>query len=382
MKVDNKRDLIKDCLNKLNKLSDDSWESIADKYNLDYHPDNLRKLSYGFKIYSDALEEDNINNSNEELLVKIKKEKVKLQDIKTSVNKDIRELARREELIELFRNEINNLNENKPLVSARGESLEGLSNHAVAMLSDWHYGLEIDNNLNKFNTDICLKRVNELTDKIIKYSKSQNVGMIHLFFLGDLISGEIRNIIRLQNRIDISQQMIQVAEIVSEMINEIAKEIPYVMVNFALGNHERSISKKDDALQTDNYLPIIKEFVKLRVQNCNNVIINDNRYGDWVIVQNILGWTFVGSHGQNIKRNKGVYQADNILNVKTDYLCLGHYHQNETLTQYEAQVYINSSLCGSDEYSKSLMLHTFPSQKLLMVNKEGVFCEYLIKFRD
>ena len=34
----NNKDLIKDCVNKLNKLNDMSWEDIVSKYDLDLNP--------------------------------------------------------------------------------------------------------------------------------------------------------------------------------------------------------------------------------------------------------------------------------------------------------------------------------------------------------
>ena len=45
------KDLIRDCLAKLDKISDDSWDDILDRYELEYSSDHLRKVSYGYKQY-------------------------------------------------------------------------------------------------------------------------------------------------------------------------------------------------------------------------------------------------------------------------------------------------------------------------------------------
>lgn len=373
------KELVKDCVNKIMKLSDNSWEDLIQKYNLDISQDHLRKMSYGMKVAYDLFMEE---SSNEDQLLELKKEKVKLSDLRTEANKQIRNLARVENMTELLKENIDALGKVKPIVSNDYIFLDTNDNvnHAILLASDWHYGLEIDNHLNKFNTDICVQRVNKLIEKTIKHCKTQNVKCLHLFFLGDLISGNIRNIIRLQNRIDVSSQIVQVSELIVEMITKLSYEIPYVTVSFCLGNHERSISKKDEALETDTYLPLIKSLVQLRTKELKNVVVNDNEYGDWVIVRNILGHKFVGTHGNYVKKDKANYQLSNIIKTDVDYVCLGHFHNNMSLTEYETQTFINGSLCGSDNYSKSLMLHTFPSQKLLMINEdEGIFCEYILK---
>ena len=107
----NNKDLIKDCVNKLNKLNDMSWEDIVSKYDLDLNPHELRKRSYGMKMAVESLSEN--DNADDETLLEIKKEKVKLTDLRTLVNRDIRQLARVENIIDLIKEECNNINEFK-----------------------------------------------------------------------------------------------------------------------------------------------------------------------------------------------------------------------------------------------------------------------------
>lgn len=360
--------------------ADIDWSEIANLVNDGRSSEAFRKDSYGIRRYAKYIDEC---NPNTEQILELKKQKIQLTDLKTETNRQIRNLARTESMIELLKENIDSLNQMKPIVSnefPNDVSHETEGNHAVLMLSDWHFGLEINNNINEFNPEICIKRVKKLTEKAIKHCKSNDVKCLHLYFLGDLISGNIRNIIRLQNRCDVSTQIIQVSELITEMIAKLSFEIPYITVHFCLGNHERSIAKKDDALEVDTYMPLIKDFVELRTEKLNNVVIGDNSYGDWVIVNNILGYTVVGTHGHYIKKEKANNQLSNIIDTNIDYVCLGHFHQNMSLTEYKNQTYVNGSLCGSDEYSKQLMLHTFPSQKLLIINKEdGIFAEYVLK---
>ena len=110
----NKKGLIQDCLNKLNKLNDMSWEDINRKYETDYSDDHLRKLAYGFKLYSETINENDVDSKT---LAEIKKEKIKLTDLRTEVNRQLRGLSRMENVMNLISEEINNLNSRNPLMN-------------------------------------------------------------------------------------------------------------------------------------------------------------------------------------------------------------------------------------------------------------------------
>ena len=110
------KELIRDTLLKLDGISDnDEWVDLVDRYELDCSPDHLRKLAYGFRMYRDVMGE----NSNEtEELVKLKKERQKVSDLRVEANKQIRNLARIENVIDLIKDEINSLSNDKPFISS------------------------------------------------------------------------------------------------------------------------------------------------------------------------------------------------------------------------------------------------------------------------
>ena len=97
-------ELIETCVGKLNKEEPYytlSWGEIANNFNLDYHPDNLRKGAYFIKQYYDYLQEREINNIDSDEMQKInnkiielKKERTRLADLRTEINKQTREQAR------------------------------------------------------------------------------------------------------------------------------------------------------------------------------------------------------------------------------------------------------------------------------------------------
>ena len=109
-------------ISKLTGLSDLSWDDICEVCELDLNPHELRKRSYGIKAYDDYIKSKTIEDMSndmqrdiEDKLLELKKEKVKLNDLRTQVNKSIREQARYEDLLDLLRVEIKSLSNEKPL---------------------------------------------------------------------------------------------------------------------------------------------------------------------------------------------------------------------------------------------------------------------------
>lgn len=366
---------------------DYDWQELVNILNLECSSDHFRKLSYAYTEYTDYMNQKKIDNVSQETLdeineklLEIKKEKVKLQDERNLVNNKIRQMARKESLMDYIKDEIHKLSLEKPMINKFTHNYNSSGNDAVLIASDWHVGLEVENYLNKYNLDICKERLNKLCERSIRYCKLNNVDVLHCCFLGDLLSGEIHNILRLQNQLSLSEQLVVASELVSEFIYNLSKDIKYITVHLIDGNHDRSIQLKNETLDRDTYLGVIREFVKLRIKNLSNVAFVDNTHDDEITTMNIKGHKFAAMHGHNINRSKVSYQMNNILDSMFDYVLLGHFHQAAEEMQYKCQVITNGSLVGSDMYSKKLKLHTYPMQKLLMVNEEdGVYCSYNIR---
>ena len=94
-----------------------------------------------------------------------------------------------------------------------------------------------------------------------------------------------------------------------------------------------------------------------------------------------MGNDFVGVHGHQEKKKKSVApDLSAILNGRNvDYVCMGHYHSQCDYIDNASEVFINGSLCGTDAYAYGKRLFSPPSQKLLIVNDEGVECIYNIR---
>lgn len=373
------------CLTKLNKEIDEDWSELIEILGIDMSPCHLRKTAYGMKEcyeYFNSKTKDLIAKEEYEKLlqkeIQIKKEKVKLQDMKTALNKQIRETARKESLGELLEDKLKELNMQPKIINDEYKSRISSGKSAIALFSDWHYGIEVDNFLNKFNPDICRERVEKLTDKIIDYCQLNKIDKLHVFIMGDIISSENYNVIRLQNRENLIDQIINASDLLTKAIIKLSKYIPYCLIGVCTGNHCRS-QQKGDATNKDNYIHLIKKYLELGLTNVSNVAFIENSYDDEIINAEINGLSVIATHGDKVAKTNGSYKLSAIIDKKIDLLCLGHWHESRMETNHRTIVHINGSLVSSDEYARNLNLYAFPTQKLLIIGDKEIECCYDIR---
>ena len=364
---------------------DIDWQEIVNLCNLNWSADHCRKTMIGairHQDYIDSKTKEQLESEQYEKLIQkeleLKKEKVKVQDLKTQVNKQIRELARKENLGEILEEKLDKLP--NQMINMNYINHTPSKKQGIAMISDVHYGMVVDNFLNKYNPDIAKERMDYLTDKIIEYSNLNNLDVMNVCLLGDMISGEQYLSVRLENRENLINQIINVSELLSEAIYKIALNVPFVTISIADGNHERVYNKKEN-LNKDNYTELIRKFLELKLKDVSNITFTENIYDNNIISFECCGNTVVGLHGDKCKKDKVSYEMYNMLNKKIDIILMGHFHQISQDICYETIVYRNGSFIGTDEYARNLNLNTYPTQKLLIVSELGVECCYDIRLR-
>ena len=375
---------LKLCLQKLNKEIDKDWIEIVQELGLDVSSDHLRKTAYGLKEYDDYIKSKTPEmigkEEYEKLLEKeleIKKEKVKLQDMRNLVNKQVRDVSRKENLGEILEEKMEQLNMQPRMINDEVMLYSNKEKQGILVISDVHYGETVDIFLNKYNSDICKQRMAYLIDKTIEYCKLNSINVLNVFLLGDLISNEHYTCIRLFNRENMIEQIIGVSELLSESIMKLAQNVKMVTIGITSGNHCR-VHKKGENLNKDNYTTLIKEFLTLRLANVSNVTFMENKYDDEVITANICGLNIVGTHGDKTDKKQATYQLSSLLNQKIDILLVGHFHEMATQVHHETTVIRNGSVVGSNEYSRNMNLHTRPCQRMLIVSENGCDCIYNI----
>lgn len=370
-------------LMKLNKETDLDWCELVELLEIDMSADHYRKLSYGYKEYDDYIKgktkEMIAQEEYEKLLAKeleIKKEKVKLQDMRTLVNKQVRELSRKENLGEVLEKKLTELEMQPKIINDEYKNRVTSNRDMVCLISDIHYGIKTTNALSPYDSDICKLKMNYLIDKTIKFSLENDVDKLYVMILGDEISGLIHNTTRLEQREDVISQVIEVSELLYESIVKLANNLPYVIVGLAQGNHSRVMADKKDSLEHENFTRLIKEFLRLRLANISNVLLLENVFDEAIIELNIRGYNVIGLHGQNDSLNN-LDRLIEMFDKKIDYVCLGHYHQSKEFETNKTEIIVNGCFSG-DDYSKRLRLYNKPIQKLLLFDDTGKIATYNI----
>lgn len=360
------------------------WSDVRDilnsQLNINLHESTYAQFYYTHvrdKIKSgdfDALSEA-INNSTDdeldELLLKLKKERMKLSDVNTQVNASIRRLSREETLMEIAHDAAAQVGSDKildvfdkPLLAQSGETA------AILQLGDWHYGIECCNYWNQYNPEIAKQRIIKLRDTVIKKCAQNGCKEIHVVNLSDLISGRIHLSIRLQNRIDVITQIIEVSEIMAELLTDLSK---YMEVHYydCLDNHSRIEPNKKDSLDLESLVRIIPWYLKSRIVS-PNIHIHDNKFSDDIISFKCMDYDIVGVHGDNDKPLKVVDNLTLLTHQHYDLVLTAHLHHFGGDEKNQTLVISNGSLMGTDSYAEKLRLSSKPSQNLIIVTEDSV----------
>ena len=375
-------------LMKLNHEIDEDWQELIDILGLDMSPCHYRKISYGYKEYDEYIksktkemiaEEEYQKLINKE--IELEKKKVKIRDMQTQLNKQIREQARHEDIFDVLNKKMDELNMSSEVINDDVIYYDDSNKEGILIISDVHYGETIDIFLNKYDSNICEKRMNKLINKTIEYCEINKINTLNVFILGDLISNEHYTTIRLNNRENIIEQIIGVSKLLSNSMMKLSKHINKIKIGMTTGNHERIHEKKEN-LNKDNYVLLIKEFLMTRLENVNNISFVENKYDNEVVTMEICGLNVVGTHGDKVDRKQMAYQLSSLLKQPIQILLVGHFHEMASQVHHETLVVRNGSMVGSNEYSRNLNLHTIPCQRLLIVNEEGCECTYDIKLNE
>ena len=369
------------CVGKLNKelpYVDMGWGEIVDYLELDMHPDNLRKMAYGYKQYYDYLQEREINNMDSDEMQKInnkiielKKERTRLTDLRTEINKQTREQARFEQVLEMISDNIDKLAKAKPLKNDKAiRIVENERKECLICLSDLHYGIKIENEWNKFNSDIAKSRMDYIVDKAIEFGKLHNCDIANIIITGDIVNNNNHLSSRMSNRECIAEQVVGVSELISNAIQKLSNSFAYVSISMCEGNHDRIYANKSDNDYNDSFIHIIRSYIKARIENLNNVIFTDNKHGNDIVEINVCDKKIIAVHGDKISQKNLIPRLTSMFG-KIDYVIRGHVHTPQSETFGESTLVTVGTFSGVDTYARQLGLICKPSQKIMILSSNN-----------
>lgn len=223
--------------------STETWQEIADglnkELNTEYTESKFRKQFQAFQRMFDSVKH-NLVDSNEHIEeLEKKQEELYKQQVKTrDAVREYRGLLRTDSRIEVLVDAIKDVVVEQPKLKVN-KNYETGDTEAVLFLSDFHIGAEVNNFYNSYNLNIAKERVNKLLSDTIKYCKRNNVNKLNVVSLGDLLEGNIHVTTRIQSELDVIEQVMACAEIVSHILNELNNNIQEVNFRYCLDNHGR-----------------------------------------------------------------------------------------------------------------------------------------------
>lgn len=374
-----------------NGLIDKTWAELADVMNGELRdPDEAWSESAYRKKYAlmkQCCEEFGFKESNSEeedlrrLREEIQKEKRKLYDQRREYNKLVVSDARAEHLTDELIKVAQQMAEKTPLLP-RTVGSGSCHKEAVLALSDWHYGLVTDNIWNQYNVDVCRFRVKRLVEYVSRYLYENEISTLHIVMLGDAAHGAIHTTCRVKAEEDTCDQLMHVAELLAETINELSGCVDMVKVYSCYGNHMRTIQNKNDSVHSDNMEKIIPWWIKQRLSANNKVEIIESEYKEFTKL-NIFGYNICCVHG-DLDNFKDIGVTVNTLFSRLfgetiDYTISGDKHHLEEFERFGIESILVRSLCGADDYANEKRLYARPGQTLIVFNDVyGRECTYHI----
>lgn len=389
-------EFLKDCSDKVNKISDLDWSEICEKYNIPWNGDSLRKGnislvggSFVKQYYEEKMAKQNSVNEDEYLIKlekkkkEIQRETVKLRTEKIEYNKWLREDVRNEMIVDKIVEAISSL---EPLQSPIPIDVTYDKREYLLCFGDEHYGVEFElkdlfgNILNSYSPEIFEERMNYLLYQVIEIIKKEKIKVLNVFSLGDFIDGIIRMSQLMKLRYGVIDSTIKYSEYMSNWFNVLSSYVK-LKVQFVHGNHSqlRMISAPKGTFIDDNIGKVMVEFIKERLKNNPNFIIIENPTG--LAYAQLCCSTILGIHGEVKNMLKAIDDFSRSYGVPIDYLVAGHLHHSKTESVGINQECINvPSIMGVDDYSLSLNKTSNAGATLLVFeNLKGKVLEYSIK---
>ena len=371
-------------------ILDLDWNELADVINKAWRQDETEykseaayrkcyqyaKRFYEANVFNQYSDEDTYIKQLRDAKVELRKEKQKMFDERTELNRKIREQARRESFIDLVSDKISNV---APLeLNYRDKEIIESDNDVICHITDLHAGIHIDNWYNKFNMDVLKERLTNYLDQLFQIQQRHNSEDCYIV-IGEIMSGLIHETLRIENNENVIQQFIMVSSILSEMISEIAKRFNNVYVYITPGNHSRVIANKEHSLRGENFDILLPHYLKASLQNYQNVFIEDNLKDCDIAMFEVRGNKVMGVHGDKDDVGSVVQKFTMVFGIKPDIVLMGHRHTNALTTVYDTKVIQSGCVSGSDNYCLDKRLKNRPEQTVSIVNHDGLVCIYDIK---
>ena len=348
-----------------------------------FNSSEVRKRMYGMKAMIEAIERDGesvVMNSDklselEAKKIELQMERQKFFDQRAAFNKVVRERARQEELNEILVAAVKN--GDLPRLNYEFPGVEASDNDLLVSLNDIHYGADVHNYWNTYNSDVCREMMCRYLDHIISIAKTHGSENCVVWENGDAISGNIHYSLSVTNKENVIEQIKGVSELISEFLAELSRHFKHVTFVSVSGNHSRLNPSKDLALPGERLDDLVEWYLSARLQNFENVSIGGGeRVDDSMYVMDVRGKTYCGVHGDYDGSPAKVQALQTMVGRPVYAVLSGHLHHNKIDEVQGVKSIMAGSFLGMDDYCIQKRIFGRAEQLVCVCDETGVRCSY------
>lgn len=371
----------------VDRTIDDDYEELSERLFGEgncFNSSEVRKRMYGMRAIIEAIERDGEASIHDEdtlsaldsRLIEIQKERYKFFDQRNALHKLVRERSRQEELNEILVEAVQS--GNLPQLNYQRVEIEQSDNDLLVSLNDIHYGANVQNYWNTYNSDICREMMCRYLDRIISIGETHGSENCIVWANGDEISGNIHQSITVTNKENVIEQIKGVSELISEFLAELSKHFRQVVFVSVAGNHSRIDPNKDNALVSERLDDLVEWYLGARLQNFENVQIGigSEKVDNTMYLIDVRGKTYLGVHG-DFDGSASKVQSLQTMAGKPIYAVLsGHLHHNKIDEVQGVKTIMAGSFLGMDDYCVQKRIVGRAEQMVCVCDADGVRCSY------
>lgn len=365
-------------------LLDYSWEEIADIMNKEFRMDEseyrteaayrkpyqMAKRFYD-KVFSKMSDEKYFKELSDKKR-ELERAKVQFRDERNAWNKQNRVDARLEERLNYMEDALKKISRvsfgNRPITTSYTSN-----NDLIVVLSDWHIGATYSSYWGTYSVDIAKDRIAQLLEEVLLIQETYKAQNCYVFCVGDMINGNIHASVKIENSIDVIDQVITATELLSSFCYELCGHFEDVTLAAVTGNHSR-IDKKEDAIHSERLERLMPWMTRNILQQQNNFFLFSVGIDTSIEIINIRGKDYVLVHGDYDGFNKsGAQSIVTMLGTTPEAIVYGHLHTSGYLEEGNIKLIRGGCLGGAGNgYTTEKRLVGKPYQTVLVVNEKGI----------
>ena len=318
-------------------------------------------------------------DQTEKIKQNLYKQQIKTRDVMNGYRRSLRDEARVESFKDELVSAIKTVPE-LPKVEFVPSENDERTNEACLCLSDWHWGTYALNFKQEVNSDVLRHRLEKVVKDAKEYCEKFNVEILHVLGLSDFIAGYIHNTIRIEQQMDVAQQVIESSEAMAEVLLYLQAAAPVVYYHQVTGNHDRMIPDKSDSIERESFCKITWWYLQERLKKSGIIFAKnglDESLGTFTLRD---GKICCYEHGHLGSKQSSFQNMCAATQNYVSYVFLAHYHSSSARDYQGCRVFVNGSLVGPEDYAISKRLFSDPCQKLVIFGNDGNIVDIDIKF--